>query len=53
MSRFETDSLFAKMEMDSRSFDFAQNKFRGNDNRVVCGHIIRVAFGSSAEAGFD
>ncbi len=33
MNGFETDSLFAKMEMDSR--------LRGNDNGVVCSYIIR------------
>ena len=35
MDGFETDILFAKMEMDSR--------LRGNDNGVVCSHFIRMA----------
>jgi len=45
MSKYRTDSLFAKMEMDSR--------LRGNDNGVVCHHIIRVAFESAVDAEFD
>ena len=45
MSKYRTDSLFAKMEMDSR--------LRGNDNGVVCHHIIRVAFESAADMEFD
>ena len=45
MSKYRTNSLFAKMEMDSR--------LRGNDNGVVCHHIIRVAFESAVDAEFD
>ena len=31
----------------------AGQALRGNDNRVVCGHIIRVAFESAADIAFD
>ena len=31
----------------------AGQALRGGDSRVVCGHIIRVAFESAAGAGFD
>ncbi len=45
MNKFETDSLFTKMEMDSR--------LRGNGNGAVCSHIVRVAFQSAADTEFD
>jgi primosomal protein N' (replication factor Y) len=45
MAEYETDSLFAKMEMDSR--------LRGNDNGAACSHIIRLAFESAADTEFD
>lgn len=45
MSKYQTDSLFAKIEMGSR--------LRENDNGVVCSHIIRVVFESGAETEFD
>jgi primosomal protein N' (replication factor Y) len=45
MTKYETDSLFAKMGMDSR--------LRGSDNEAACSHIIRVAFESAADTEFD
>ena len=45
MSKHQTDSLFAEMQMDYL--------LRGNDKQAVCNHIIRVAFESAADAEFD
>jgi len=45
MSRYQAGSLFETTEVDSR--------LRGNDKRVVCSHIIRVAFESAADTEFD
>ncbi|MFC1781689.1 primosomal protein N' [Planctomycetota bacterium] len=42
MSRYQTDSLFAEMDSDF-----------GDKTEAVCGHIIRVAFESAADAEFD